>query len=96
MKVVSPGAWSVSINLTDMYFYVPIHPEHQHFLRNVVSQTEVYQFQALPFCLSSAPQIFTMVLGRWHNLFIIAESSSAFTLMTGLSVIVIQLSWSSI
>ena len=32
IKAVSPSDWSVSIDLTDLYFHVPIHLEHQHFL----------------------------------------------------------------
>ncbi len=32
IKVVSPGKWSVLIDLTDLYFHVPIHLEHQHLL----------------------------------------------------------------
>ncbi len=62
IKAVSPGDWSVSIDLTDAYFHVPINLEHQHFLRFAVSPTEAYQFRALPFGLSSAPRIFTMIL----------------------------------
>ncbi len=62
IKAVSPGEWSVSIDLTDAYLHVPIRPEHQRYLRFAVSQTEAYQFRALPFGLSSAPRIFTMVL----------------------------------
>ncbi len=46
----------------DVYFHVPINPEHQHFLHFVVSPTETYQFWTLPFSLSSAPRIFMMVL----------------------------------
>ncbi len=62
IKAVSPGDWSVSIDLTDAYFRVPIDPEHQHFLCFAVSPMEAYQFQALLIGLSSAPQIFTMIL----------------------------------
>ena len=41
---------------------MPINLEHQHLPRFAVSPTDTYQFQALPFGLSSAPQIFMMVL----------------------------------
>ncbi len=59
--------------MTDASFHVPINLEHQHFLRFVVSPTEAYQFQALPFGLSSAPRIFSMILGGWHSMFITVE-----------------------
>ncbi len=62
IKTASPSDWSVSIDLTDAYFHVPINLEHQHFLHFVVSPTETYHFRAPPFSLSSAPWIFMMVL----------------------------------
>ena len=61
-KAVSPGDWSVSTDLTNVYFHVPFILEHQHFLLHAVSLTEAYQFQALPFCLCSALWTFTMFL----------------------------------
>ena len=60
--MVSPGDWSVSINLTDVYFHVPINQEHQHFPHLVVSLTGACQFVPPPFGLSPALQIFVMVL----------------------------------
>ena len=62
VKAVSPGDWTVSIDLRDAYFHIPIHPDYQKFLRFAVSESEAYQFRALPFGLSTAPRIFTMVL----------------------------------
>jgi hypothetical protein len=55
------GDWLVSIDLTDAYLHVPIRPSHRPFLRFAFNG-EVYQFRVLPFGLSSAPRIFTMVL----------------------------------
>ena len=61
MTVVSPGQWMASLDLKDVYFHVPIQAEHHKFLRfHWLGQT--YQFQALPFSLSSAPQVSMKVL----------------------------------
>ena len=60
----------VSIDLKDAYFQIPIHPESRKYLRFVFAGT-VYQFRALCFGLSTAPQVFTRVftqVGRWLRL----------------------------
>ena len=59
VKSVCSGDWTVSIDLKDAYFHVPVHRDYRHFLRFAISQTEAYQFKALPFGLCSAPRIFT-------------------------------------
>ena len=41
------GEWVASIDLTDAYFHVPIHPKFQKYLRFHV-QGQAYQFRALP------------------------------------------------
>ena len=53
--------WMVSIDLKDAYLLIPIIETHQRFLR-FAWKGGVFQFQALPFGLSSAPRIFTKVL----------------------------------
>ena len=50
-----------SIDLTEAYLQVPVHPASRHFLRFVFRDT-VYQFKALCFGLSTAPQVFTRVM----------------------------------
>ena len=50
-----------SIDLKEAYLQVPIHPESRPFLR-FVAQGRVYQFTALCFGLSTAPQVFTQVM----------------------------------
>ena len=50
-----------SIDLGEAYLQVPVHPTSRHFLRFIVRDT-VYQFQALCFDLSTAPQVFTRVM----------------------------------
>ena len=58
---VSQGDWMASINLREAYLQVPVHPESRPFLRFVANGC-VYQFKALRFGLSTAPQVFTRVM----------------------------------
>ena len=53
--------WMASIVLKEAYLQVTVHPASRHFLRFIFRDT-VYQFQALCFGLSTAPQIFTRVM----------------------------------
>ena len=50
-----------SIDLREAYLQVPVHPESRPFLR-FVANGQVYQFTALFFGLSTAPQVFTRVI----------------------------------
>ena len=50
-----------SIDLKEAYLKVPVHPDSRRFLR-FVAQGNVYQFSALCFGLSTAPQVFTRVM----------------------------------
>ena len=58
---VQRGDWMVSLDLKDAYLQVPIHPDSRKNLR-FVALGQVYQFKALCFGLSTAPQVFTRVL----------------------------------
>ena len=58
---VRQGDWMASIDLTEAYLQVPIHPSSRHLLR-FVFRDQVYQFKALCFGLSTAPQVFTRVM----------------------------------
>ena len=53
--------WLTRIDLKDAYFAVPIHTEHQQFLRFRWQGTS-YQFICLPFGLSTATRVFTKLL----------------------------------
>ena len=53
--------WMISIDLKDAYLQVPIHPDSRKFFKFVVDG-RVYQFKALCFGLSTAPQVFTRVM----------------------------------
>ena len=58
--LLMPGDWLVKLDLKDAYLSVLIHASHQKFLRFHWESKE-WQFQALPFGLSSAPYILTKV-----------------------------------
>ena len=58
---VRQGDWMASIDLKEAYLQVPVHPASRHFLRFMFRDT-VYQFKALCFGLSTAPQVFTRVM----------------------------------
>ena len=57
-ELLQPGDWMTKIDLKDAYFAIPIATNHQKFLR-FRWQGVTYQFQCLPFGLSSAPWVFT-------------------------------------
>ena len=59
---IQPCHWGVSLDLTDAYFHVPIHPRSRKYLR-FSHGSEVFQFRALPFGISTAPQVFTRLMG---------------------------------
>ena len=56
--LVRKGDWMTSI---DAYMSVPIHPPHRKWLR-FLWKGQLYEFQCLPFGLSSAPRVFTKIL----------------------------------
>ena len=58
---VRQGDWMASIDLKEAYLQVPVHPDSRRFLR-FVDQGNVYQFSALCFGLSTAPQVFSRVM----------------------------------
>ena len=63
---VSQGDWLASFDLREAYIPVPVHPASRPFLRFLLRDT-VYQFQALCFGLSTAPQVFTWGHGSWFS-----------------------------
>ena len=63
--------WVTSIDLTDAYLHIPIHPQSQKYLR-FHHKGVSYQFTSLPFGLATAPLTFTNVKG-----------GQAFSLTTG-------------
>ena len=53
--------WMASINLKEAYLQAPVHPDSRPFLR-FVSEGHTFQFKALCFGLSTAPQVFSRVM----------------------------------
>lgn len=57
----------VSIDLKDAYYHVPIHVDHQKYLRVAIymgSRVAHFQYQALPFGVTVAPRVFTKVIAE--------------------------------
>ena len=61
ITAIQPGCWMAAIDLKDAYFHVPIHPSDQKYLRFRI-ENRSYQYQVLPFGLSTSPRTFTKVL----------------------------------
>ena len=61
LRALRRDDWMFSINLKDAYLQVPVHPDSCRYLR-FVENGQVFQFRALCFGLSTAPQVFTRVL----------------------------------
>ena len=55
------GAWMASVDLTDAYYHVPLHPADSRAVGFVVDGVP-YAFQSLCFGLASAPRLFTKML----------------------------------
>ena len=96
---VRQGDWMASIDLKEAYLQVLVHSASRHFLRFIFRGT-VYQFKALCFGLSTAPQVFTRVMAPvsaiLHSLGIrmrryladwLVQSSSRESLLEGLQTV---------
>lgn len=55
------GDWIVKLDLQDAYFMVAINPYYRKFLR-FYRKDNLYEYNYMPFCLCSAPRVFTKVL----------------------------------
>ena len=60
-ELIQPGDWLTKLDLKDAFFTIPIHHSHRHYLRFMFLE-KVYEFNYLPFGLSSAPWVFTQTL----------------------------------
>ena len=61
LQFLRVGDWMVPLDLQDAYPQVPVHPSSRRYLRFCLGES-VYQFWALCFGLSMAPQVFTRVM----------------------------------
>ena len=61
LESIREGDWMFSLDLKDAYLQIPIHEDSRHLLRFCWNQ-KVWQFKALCFGLTTAPQIYTKVL----------------------------------
>ena len=55
------GEWVTSLDFSDAYFHIPIHPRSRKYMRFFLNK-RTYQFTALPFGLATAPLEFTKVV----------------------------------
>ena len=55
------GEWVTSLDFSDAYFHIPIHPRSRKYLSFFLN-SKAYQFTALPFGLATAPLEFTKVV----------------------------------
>ena len=60
-NAIRPNDWAFSLDLTDAYLHVPIHPSSRKYLRFTL-RGRVYQFKALAFGLSTSPLVFTRLM----------------------------------
>ena len=61
LSAIHQDDWMISMDMKDAYFHIPIHPASRPYLRFMFNGLN-YQFKALCFGLSTAPQVFTRVL----------------------------------
>ena len=59
--LLQKGDWMIKLDLKDAYYAVPIHQEHRRYL-HVRWKGATYQFNCLPFSLSSALRVFTKIM----------------------------------
>ena len=58
---IQPNDWAFSLDLTDAYLHVLIHPASRKYLRFSL-KGKIFQFRALPFGLSTSPYVFTHLM----------------------------------
>ena len=57
------GMWATSIDLSDAYFHIPVHPKFRKFMR-IALFDQVLQFRAMPMGLNVSARVFTKVMGE--------------------------------
>lgn len=61
LKMINPGDWMTSVDIEKAYWQIPIHPQFRKFFQFRVGNRG-FQFQVMPFGLSTAPYWFTRVI----------------------------------
>lgn len=61
LKLVSEGCFMSTLDLMDAYFSIRIHEKSRKYLRFMFNKT-LYEFNVLPFGLSTAPFVFTKIM----------------------------------
>ena len=62
MSAIHKHDWMTAIDLKDAYLQIPVHPDSRKYLR-FLWRGRHFQFRALCFGLSTAPQVFTRMMG---------------------------------
>ena len=67
-KSIRQGEWVTSIDLTDAYFHVPIHPQSQKYLR-FLTKKKGFPISGSPFwCRNSSPRVYSHCeRGKTHS-----------------------------
>ena len=60
-SLIQQGDFMMKLDLKDAFYALPIHPSHRKYLR-FIYKDRTYEFQCLPFGLSSVPRAFTKTL----------------------------------
>lgn len=61
LKLITKNCFMTKIDLKDAYYFINIHPNSRKYLRFKFEQ-QIYEFNVLPFGLSTAPYIFTKIM----------------------------------
>ena len=61
LKLMAKDCFMASMDLKDAYFLIPIHQKYKKFLKFVFNG-KLYEFNVVPFGISSAPYLFTKLL----------------------------------
>ena len=59
-EALTYGLWATSVDFSDAYHHIPIHPAHRQFLAFQVGQRKFW-YRASPFGLAPLPQVFTEI-----------------------------------
>lgn len=57
---LSPGDWVTSLDLSDAYYHIPLHPKFHKYVSFVFRDVKFF-FIAMPMGLCSAPRIFIKI-----------------------------------